>query len=335
MDLEADHRLERGHGLIVVRTGADKRGVRRAILLTVTALIAVSAACVAPRGPEAPARLPDRIRVRVGDAVVALPIEDYVAGTILAEVSPVTETTATAERIFEVQAIVARTYAARHLGRHRAEGFDVCDTTHCQIYDGARLKTSRFAAIARTAAARTRGRVLVYGGRVADALFHADCGGATAAADSVWGGAPVPYLLARPDDIGATHRTWSVNVERDRLRNMLDADPRSDIGQRLDNVEVRQRDASGRAATVALSGELTKLVRGEDFRAILNRVLGDRALQSTRLTVTRRGTAFAFAGSGFGHGVGLCQVGAAARARRGDSVEQILAAYYPGTALSR
>lgn len=309
--------------------------MRRAILVTVSVVLAVSAACVAPRMPDGPTAVPDRIRVRVGNAVVSMPIEDYVAGSILAEVSPVTETAATAERIFEVQAIVARTYAARHLGRHRTEGFDVCDTTHCQIYDGARLTTSRFAAMARDAAARTRDRILMYGGRPIDALFHSDCGGATAAADSVWGGAPVPYLLARPDDVNANHRTWNVSVERDRLRSVLDADPRSLVGQRLDNVEVRQRDASGRAAQIAVIGEVSKVVRGEDFRAILNRVLGDRAVQSTRLTVTRRASTFAIAGSGFGHGVGLCQVGAAARARRGDSVEKILAAYYPGARVVR
>ncbi len=106
-----------------------------------------------------------------------MPIDDYVLASVLAEVSPVEEPDAVVARIFEVQAIVARTYAVSQIGRHRAEGFDLCDTTHCQLYDPARVATSRFAAAARAAIARTRGHILVYGAHAADALFHADCGG--------------------------------------------------------------------------------------------------------------------------------------------------------------
>ena len=40
-------------------------------------------------------------------------------------------------------------------------------------------------------------------------------------------------------------------------------------------------------------------------------------------------------GRGFGHGVGMCQMGAAEMARRGQSTEQILRHYYPGSSWSR
>ena len=69
-------------------------------------------------------------------------------------------------------------------------------------------------------------------------------------------------------------------------------------------------------------------MRGEDFRAILNRSLGERAIQSTRFALRRTGTTYTFDGTGFGHGVGLCQAGAAARARRGDGLSEILRAYF-------
>jgi stage II sporulation protein D len=42
-----------------------------------------------------------------------------------------------------------------------------------------------------------------------------------------------------------------------------------------------------------------------------------------------------FTGTGFGHGVGLCQIGALARARLGGPVDRILAHYFPGTRLIR
>lgn len=45
-------------------------------------------------------------------------------------------------------------------------------------------------------------------------------------------------------------------------------------------------------------------------------------------------TSFTFDGGGYGHGVGMSQWGAKGRADAGQSAEQILAAYYPNTALS-
>ena len=94
------------------------------------------------------------------------------------------------------------------------------------------------------------------------------------------------------------------------------------------------RDASGRAAGLAVRGERSYTVRGDVLRAVINRTLGDRALLSTRFSVTRDKAGWIFEGTGFGHGVGLCQRGAAARARRGDAVADILQAYFPGARLT-
>lgn len=281
-------------------------------------------------------RLPDRVLVRSAGRVVAVPLEEYVLGSTLAEVTPVNESPATIERIYEVQAVLARTYAASHLGRHHSEGFDVCDSTHCQLYAPGRIMTSRFAAAARSAVQRTTGVVLTYSGRPVEALFHADCGGSTAAADAVWGGPPVPYLKAARDDVpAASHRSWKVLLTADELRTALNVDPRSRVGRRFDGLEVRDRDVSGRAARIAIEGERSTLLSGEAIRAILNQTLGDRAVQSTRLTITKVGTSYRIDGQGFGHGVGLCQIGAAARARQGDSLEAILGAYFKGARLRR
>jgi stage II sporulation protein D len=235
-----------------------------------------------------------------------------------------------------VQAIVARSYAVFEIGRHRAEGFDLCDSTHCQLYEPARLRTSMFAEAARAAARRTAGWVLSYHGRVAEALFHADCGGYTAGADAVWGGQPVPYLLAEPDEVAsAGHKPWHLSVPLERLRTILNTDARTQVGRRLNAVDVRARDVSGRASEVVMSGEFSPGVRGEDLRTVVNATLGAGALKSTRFTVTRAGTDVVFAGTGFGHGVGLCQIGAAARARRGEQPRDILAHYFPSAALVR
>ncbi|MGH9959842.1 MAG: hypothetical protein ACREBC_22415, partial [Pyrinomonadaceae bacterium] len=54
----------------------------------------------------------------------------------------------------------------------------------------------------------------------------------------------------------------------------------------------------------------------------------------SRFEVSRAGKNYVFRGSGFGHGLGLCQEGAHVMARRGAGYQQILAKYFPGTALS-
>lgn len=301
--------------------------------------LALVAGC-APPEPRTPGRreatLPDRVRVRTTAGIVSVPLEEYVLASALSEVVPLNESAATVARIYEVQAVLARTYATFSLGRHRASGFDLCDTAHCQLYQPDRIRTSRFSAVASEAVRRTAGLVLIYDARPLEALFHSDCGGYTASAESVWGGAAVPYLLPRPDDVPrVTHHKWLLPVPAERLRAALNADARSQIGRRLDGMEIQARDVSGRASRIEIAGEHDVTLRGEELRAILNRALGDSAVLSTRFKVSRSKTTYVFEGSGFGHGVGLCQAGALAHARRGDSLQTILGSYFPGSRLSR
>jgi SpoIID/LytB domain protein len=324
-------------------THPDICGMSRSVIsrreFVIIAAGSVMSACSvsSPRVPLAAGpSAPGRVKVRRGGRIETVPLEDYVLGSVLAEVSPVNEAPVTVARIFEVQAVLARSFAAANVGRHGAEGFDLCDTSHCQMYDPARVRTSRFAVPATDAVRRTAGILLVYGHRTADAFFHADCGGHTAAADAIWGGSPVPYLHPMTDDVrSGTHRRWRLQVTTEQARQILNADRRTQAGTWLRGIEVRQRDVSGRALEIAILGTEPRIVRGEDLRAILNRRLGDRAIQSTRFSVRASGGQVLFEGTGFGHGVGLCQVGAAARARRGESLEQIVAAYYQGVQLGR
>jgi stage II sporulation protein D len=297
------------------------------------ALFSGLAACAPAQTPSPPAfSLPDQIKVRVDGRVRSVPLEEYVLGSVLAEVSPVDETPKTAARIFEVQAVIARTYAVAHVGRHRQQGFDLCDATHCQLYDPARIKTSRFTAIAREAVRETAREVMMYGRRPAEALFHADCGGSTTSADAVWGGRALPYLKPLTDNQPSlSHRSWRFAAAFGKIRDALNRDARSRVGSRLDAIEIVKRDQSGRAASLAVRGTQPQVLRGEDFRAILNQTFGDHAVQSTKLTIARTRNEFVFAGNGFGHGVGLCQIGAAARARRGESIEEIIETYFEGT----
>src|SRR6185503_6548829 len=189
--------------------------------LTLTLILVVttvSASCSAPATratlPSARAPEPGAIRVGVRDGnrvtIRKVPFETYVQATILSEFAPANGDPETVERMLEVQAIIGRTYALSHLNRHASEGFDVCATTHCQLFEPSRLTTSRWAAQAAEAVRRTTATVLWFRNGPADALFHADCGGRTSRADDVWTGVGQPYLVSIEDDgpAASAHATW-------------------------------------------------------------------------------------------------------------------------------
>src|SRR4029450_5051060 len=84
-------------------------------------------------------------------------------------------------------AITARTFALANRNRHRSEGYDLCDTTHCQVVRPA-------TAITRRAAESTTGRVLLHQGQPAFVFYSAWCGGKSELASQVWPGAvDYPY----------------------------------------------------------------------------------------------------------------------------------------------
>lgn len=314
-----------------------KTGFFTALALSTGVLVIACGPSRQPRPPEsASIQIPATLRVLTNGTVRTVPLEEYVAVAILSEVSPVGDSPAVVARILEVQSIVARTYAVGQAGRHEKEGFDLCDTTHCQRYEPGRLATSRFSAAAQAAVVRTAGRVITYGRQIAETFFHSDCGGQTADPFAVWGVRTIPYLQIVDDHLPAdTHRAWRHTATTDELRNALNVDARTAVGARLDSIDIVSRDESGRAAGLGVRGARSYSVRGDVLRSVLNRTFGERAIQSTRFTLTRNGSRVTFEGTGFGHGVGLCQRGAMARARDGESATDILLTYFPGTRIAR
>jgi stage II sporulation protein D len=124
-----------------------------------------------------------------------------------------------------------------------------------------------------------------------------------------------------------------MRLERQALVQALDADPRTRVDGRLDAIDIVARDAGDRAVLVALTGARSPVVRGEELRLVLTRRFGPRSVRSTHFTIARDGDAFVLTGVGFGHGAGLCQTGALARLRAGESVASVIAHYYPGVTI--
>jgi hypothetical protein len=173
--------------------------------------------------------------------------------------------------------------------------------------------------------------------QIVESYFGASCGGETANVGDLWGVTPPVYLRGVRDEYCVTgpHAKWQDVITRANLLRALQSDARTDVGNRLDQIQISHRDETGRAEFITLEGEHRKTLRGWDFKIIVGRVLGWNVLKSSRFDVGRAGTNFVFRGSGFGHGLGLCQEGAHVMAARGASYQKILEKYFPGTRVNK
>ena len=311
------------------------------ILLILASAVGTTRCATTPRpSPQPPgspqtATLTLRVEVADGDEhrIQTMRLEDYVRGSVPAEMPLAERDVAVADRLARLQAILTRTYALANRGRHEHQGFDLCSTTHCQVYRPPDHQSAAVASLVAAAADRTRGLIISDGNGPIQALFHSDCGGHTSSATAVWGGPTPAYLAGVRDSFCVTtpRDDWHVALNRDHLRRILNTSSDTAVGRRLDQIAVVSRDPAGRATRVSVVGEKHRVVRGERLRAVISRQLGPRAFRSARFSVEQQDDRILFAGQGFGHGVGLCQTGAIVRARQGESVDAILAHYYPGT----
>ena len=321
-------------------------GRSAAILLVLAVAVGASRCASRPRPaadlpvprPAAPAltlRVEVEDQIGKGHRIQTIPLEDYVRGSVPAEMPLGEPDGLVADRLARLQAILARTYALANRGRHADEGFDLCSTTHCQVYSPPDRQPAAVARRVTAAVERTRDLIITDGHGPILAVFHSDCGGHTSAATVAWGGPAPAYLLGVPDEfcVLTGRDDWQLSLDGDLLRRILNTSPGMQVGARLDRVTVLNRDAAGRATRVAVVGEEHHEIRGEQLRAAVSRQMGARAFRSARFSVEREADEFLFRGKGFGHGVGLCQTGAIVRARQGAAVETILTHYYPGTRL--
>ena len=275
-------------------------------------------------------RTPEQVKVHsVRENVTrTMSLESYILGVVATEGSTETQLAAV-----QALAIASRTYALRNIGRHRAEGYDFCSTTHCQRFE----LIPDVASHLREAVYSTSGETLRDSeDKFAEAYFSASCGGVTANVATLWGSDARPYLRGVEDGYCETgkHGRWKDVISRAELQKAMQSDQRtSGLGQ-IDNVAVHRSDETGRAQLITIKGDRELTISGWEFKIIVGRALGWNLLKSSRFDVRRAGSDFVFSGSGFGHGLGLCQEGAHAMAARGATYREVLAKYFPGTTVS-
>ena len=214
-------------------------------------------------------------------------------------------------RAFEVQAILARTYALASRRRHAADGFDVCATTHCQLVDFERASRSRWRDIAAMAVNETRGQVLEFDSRPALTPSRRLWRSSKRRGRGVGRPRQSPIWRAVPTICPRASRTahgGSASTARSfATRSPATAEPtpaRTSCAWRF--IRVTERDAR---RSLLITGERSPIVRGEEFRMVMARAFGVSVFPSSRFEVSQQGDEIVFDGTGFGHGVGLCQRG--------------------------
>ncbi|MGZ5141257.1 MAG: SpoIID/LytB domain-containing protein [Burkholderiales bacterium] len=245
-----------------------------------------------------------------------MPLEDYVAAVLAGESAGFKS-----DEALKAMAVAARTYAVHFGARHKLEGFDFCDTTHCQD-----VRLGLESARVRAAVVATEGELLWYEGRAAATYYHRSCGGELEDATALDPQLRVPYLRRHQDQYCSRADEWHSEVTKADLAGALSKFVRGPIA----TVRVTARTESGRVRTLAVN---ERPISATDFRFAIGRTLGWDKLRSDLYELQDRGDRVSFRGRGQGHGVGLCQTGADAMGVQRHNYREILAYYYPGTAL--
>jgi len=180
-----------------------------------------------------------------------LTMGDYLGGVVPLEIG----TTETPFEALKAQSVAARTYAvANH--KHEDLGFDLCNSTCCQVYGGYDVENLA----TNNAIKATEGMVVTYGGVLAQLYYFASSGGATANSENVWSKA-VPYLQSVEDPYEIT-KYWSYSFSAAEMTNHM-----ASIGRNIGVVTGID------AVSVSESGRVTELrITGTTGNAIFNRV---------------------------------------------------------------
>lgn len=256
--------------------------------------------------------------------VNVLNLEDYLPGVLVGEMP-----SSFPEEALKSQAVAARCYTLCSLRKHAGAGFNVCDSVHCQVFDGCLRETPKVM----RAVVATKGQVLTYKGKIASVMYHGDCGGATQDYSDIYEKGSYPYLCGIVEPAGVPYSTWEKSYRPADLAAKLVAAGINDADG-LEKVTITKTSASGRALEVGITGaKVSVMVSGSRLRMIL----GASTMKSTLFTIeTAADGVITFKGKGHGHGIGMCQVGAKglAAAPFNYTYAQILSHYFPGTKLS-
>lgn len=209
-----------------------------------------------------------------------LPLCEYTKGVLPYEMNPRWH-----QEALKAQAVCAATYALSSLRRHGSMGFDVCNTTDCQVYRGRNSANAN----SDSAAEAVRGLVLRYGGNLCTTVYHSSNGGSTESSKNVWG-YDYPYLQAVPDyfeDLeNANNGIWSFEYTSDEITWILQSKGHN-IGKVVD-AYVSEYTPAGNVYSVTFIDSSGKQLTFDksSARTILNSSTLQKYTHSQRYTIS-------------------------------------------------
>lgn len=256
-------------------------------------------------------------------------VEDYLKGVVGYEMSnsyPI--------EALKAQAVAARNYALSNRGKHRDEGYDLCDTTDCQVYKG---YNPVYANVIK-AVDDTRGTVLLYNDDLAVTYYASSDGGYTEDAGNIWSESK-PYLKGKPDEFDSEGWPYGDMIFKSaEIDAMLKAKGYLPIDCTFIKIDTDTitKYPSGRVAGIDIvykdsnGAEQRMTFKKEKARTFLS-------LPSSMYNVVydQNNDTYLFSGKGYGHGIGMSQIGAKNRANAGHTYDSILTFYYDGTYLDK
>lgn len=263
------------------------------------------------------------------DKIVEVPIEDYVKSVVSSEMLASFD-----DEALKAQAIAARTFVASRKIKAcpNANGGDVCDSTHCQVYvnkdEKIKLwgdKGNEYWEKISKAVDNTAGKVLSFNDElVLYPQFFSTSSGNTENSVDVFSNA-IPYLVSvksEGENIAPkyeTEFTFSIDEFINKI-NSLYVDAGLTTSSLNENIEILTRSEAGGVKEIRFGGQT---VKGTEFRISFG-------LSSTNFEYSIDGNNIVFKCKGYGHGVGMSQWGANVMSKNGAKYDEILKHYYTG-----
>jgi stage II sporulation protein D len=238
--------------------------------------------------------------------VNVMTIDTYISGVVEAEGGPNHDL-----EYYKAQAVISRTYALSQYYKHIDDGYNLCDQTHCQVFNG----LPKHEHIMVNAAEQTKSLVIVdENANLITAAFHSNCGGRTNNSEHVWS-RPLSYCVAREDTfcIKMPNSNWEKRIPIQDWKRYLEA---------------KKIPVSDTAQMGYFPTEKEMYYKEGGSKVLLVDMRKDLKLKSTYFSAHQDGNDMVLIGQGFGHGVGLCQEGSIRMAQLGYGFEDIIHFYY-------
>lgn len=147
----------------------------------------------------------------------------------------------------KAQIIAARSYTVSRLSAHTGSGYNLCDSSHCQIYGGVNSEKSNVTALVD----KTSGIMALYNGEPINAVYCSSSGGHTDNSENVWSAA-VEYLRGVKEIFGTTGTSWSRTYSSDDMSALCIANG-TDVGS-VTSIDITCSNLTGRVQKMTIKG---------------------------------------------------------------------------------